>query len=80
MICKARFHCESVLHTTYGREVQLRPIWTGHPADNNYSTATPNGTLGMTITNEELFEFFVPGKVYDLAMTEWEENSNGQAQ
>lgn len=48
------------------QQVCLKPIWTGHPEDNNFSQATPDGELHLTVTNEHIHGTFKPGEVYDL--------------
>lgn len=78
-VCTARFVCQYVTDmgdTDYGDggqcnlEVGLRAVWNGHPDDNNYSKATPNGDMKMTITNPALKDFFKPQHTYDLVITD----------
>ncbi len=73
----ARFVCASVTDfggygkgedRTVNLQIKMNAIWTGHPEDNNYSKATPNGDLTMQISNPALDGHFKPGDVYDITI------------
>ncbi len=60
-----RFKCESVLCFPSSRTVRLTAT---DKAD--FSKYTPSGTFEFSVTNENVFPVFEPGKVYDIAITE----------
>lgn len=68
---RAKFVCESV--TNYGnwQKANLRAVYGGssNAEDNQFSQATPHGTLEMTISNPAAFDFLEPGKAYYLDFT-----------
>lgn len=51
--------------------VKLNPSYVSNPDNPNHAfwKATPTGNLEMTITNPEVFDFFVPGRSYFLDFT-----------
>jgi len=64
---RAKFKCESV--TNYGNgylQTKLSAKYSDNPEDNQFSLATPSGTLEMTVTRPEVTSFFEPGKSYYL--------------
>jgi hypothetical protein len=65
----ARFVCESVTRYDSGESVKFTAIWSGHREDNNYSEATPSGSLELYISNKNVHGFFVPQQVYNLLIT-----------
>lgn len=67
-ICK--FRCESVTKTTYGETPKLVAQYDQDlEEDRRFSKATPSGTLEASISNENVFGFFQPGKCYYLTVT-----------
>jgi hypothetical protein len=65
----ARMVCQSVTLFPSSEVITMRAIWSGHPEDNNYSSATPNGTFEITVSNEAIFGAFKPGSVYNFLIT-----------
>ena len=70
MTVQARMLCHYI--TDYGVEnkhVCLKPV-IGGSGNESYSKWTPNGNLELTITNPEAAVQFVPGRVYDVVISE----------
>lgn len=53
-------------------EVTLSPMYSNNPEDNQFSKATPSGSLKMIVTTEVGKAYFTPGKYYYLDFTEAE--------
>lgn len=78
---RAKFSVEHVVD--YGeaskgypnKRVKLNAVYSGdrNIEDNQFSMATPWGTLEMMISNPNAIDFFTPGKKYYLDFTEAEE-------
>jgi hypothetical protein len=75
MIVNARFVCQTVTSNGYDEKINMHSIWTGHPEDNSYSEATPNGSFEIYVTNKALHGHFQPGEVYDFKITHHEKSS-----
>jgi hypothetical protein len=67
---KAKFLCVSVLLHMAGQDkgetVELIPVYGDSEENKSFSKYTPSGKLTLTITNENLFGFYQPGKQYYL--------------
>ena len=60
---RAKWHCESVTKNDYHQEiVRFRAAF--GPGNEDWSKATPGGTLEMTISNEAAHGKFIPGQDY----------------
>jgi len=85
MTVKARMVCKTISVSAYrsnqdlpdsiwvaSQEVILEPVYSEHKDDPNYtySQATPSGQVKLTITNKDAYEYFKPGKVYDVNFIE----------
>lgn len=78
---RAKFQVESV--TDYGsqypghvaKRVKLNAVYSHekNTEDNQFSSATPSGTLEMMISNPNATDFLKPGKKYYLDFTEAED-------
>lgn len=78
MSLRAKFQVEHVVD--YGsydkvhpnKKVKLNAVYSHdkNTEDNQFSAATPSGTLEMMISNPNATEFFKPGKKYYLDITE----------
>lgn len=57
------------------KEVELMAVYSNekNTEDNQFSQATPSGTLKMMVTAEGAQKFFTPGKSYYLDFQECEE-------
>jgi hypothetical protein len=67
---RAKFKCDSV--TKYQgdhEEVDLTTQYSDTKEDNEFSQATPSGSLKMMIDNPKAKGYFVPGKDYYLDFT-----------
>lgn len=65
MTVKAKFKCNSVTTTEYNKTANLNAVYgtTGENAD--FSKATPNGQLQITIDKDAVAaNFFIPGLNY----------------
>ena len=70
MKVKAKFKCESVTRYTGSVEVKMNPVCADEVEENQrFHKYTPCGELKMQITNENLFDSFVPGKNYYVDIT-----------
>lgn len=75
MATRAKFKCQSVTRTKSGtkeyQEVKLSAVYGGdkNSEDNQFSEATPSGTLIMVISNPAVLGFFEPDKNYYLDIT-----------
>ncbi len=71
---RAKFMCDSVEDFGNGYlTAKLRAVAsTDNYEDQDFSKATPNGTLSMSIDNPALVGFFKPNKAYYLDFTEAE--------
>ena len=82
---KARMVCKSITVEGYrsnqdledtidvsSQTVILEPVYSEHKDDPNYtfSQYTPSGQVRLVITNKEAYEYFKPGKVYDVDFRE----------
>jgi hypothetical protein len=69
---RAKFNVSKVTKEFYGEEVHLHAVYANetNAEDNQFSTATPNGQLTMTISNPNALGFFQEGKSYYLDFTE----------
>lgn len=68
MSVRAKFYVQSVLKTASSSEVKLGAVCRGK--DNaEWSAATPNGMITMTILNDVAAKFFEPGEEVYLDFT-----------
>ena len=67
---RAKFRVEHVIHYAGARNVNMRAVHDGSPENNQFSQATPSGTLEMHINNPTAFDFLEPGKNYYLDFTQ----------
>lgn len=68
---RARVKCSTVRRTQYTESVVLNAVYSPKPTDPNYSfsEATPVAKFEMTITNQDAWGFYQPGKTYDVLFT-----------
>ncbi len=66
---RGKFTCTKATKTNYGTEVSFWALYSNTPEDNSYASATPFGTVTMTVNNPEAEEFFLPGQAYYLDFT-----------
>jgi len=69
-VVTCRFVCDSRTELRHGEKVNLQAIWSGHPENNNYSQATPQGSFEIYINNPKVYGFFKPNGVYDFEIRE----------
>lgn len=69
---RAKFNVTKVTKEFYGEEVELHAVYASetNAEDNQFSSATPNGHLTMTISNPNAIGFLQEGKSYYLDFTE----------
>lgn len=69
---RAKFRVGSYTqYTGAGRKFELSAVTDdGTPENQRYYTATPSGTLSITIDNPAVVDFLQPGKSYYLDFTE----------
>lgn len=69
---RAKFQPEQITDFGYGsKQFKLRAVYSNNPGeDNQFSTATPSGTIEMTVSNPEVMDFFQHGKKYYVDFTE----------
>lgn len=69
---RAKFNVSNVKNESWGEEVELHAVYSNenNTEDNQFSQATPNGRLTMTISNPAAKGFLQPGKSYYLDFTE----------
>ena len=67
---RAKFSCWDVKRDMYGEHVHLEAVYGTDDKDNEennqFSEATPSGTLTMQISNPSAMGFFEPGNEYYL--------------
>ena len=66
---RAKFRVEHVIHYSGARNVKLSAVHGGSPENNQFSQASPSGSLEMHINNPAAFDFLEPGKSYYLDFT-----------
>lgn len=71
MTVLCRFKCNEVVHFQGHRKVKLSAI---EKAD--FAKWTPSGTFEFSLTNESVYAFFEPGKVYDIRIDEHSDDAN----
>lgn len=71
----ARFKCDHITDYGSSKEVKFSAVYSNDKTNPNYtySLYTPSGSLSMMITNPAAYDQFKPGKIYDLAFTEYVE-------
>ena len=68
---RAKFHCNSVNHNEYNRNVNLTAICGKEGENADFTKATPVGELNISISNDvPASDFFVPGQNYYLDFTQ----------
>lgn len=67
---KAKVIVNSVENFGHSERPKMSPVTGGSPEDNNYSQATPGGSLELYISNPAAFGFFKSGKKYHVTFTE----------
>ena len=71
---RAKFSCWDVKNDEYGEHIHLEAVYGTDEKDNEennqFSEATPAGTLNMQITNPGAKGFFKEGKEYYLDFSE----------
>lgn len=67
---KAKFNCDSVLKNSYCEMVSMSPVISGSEENNSFSKSTPSGKLELSISNENIYGYFIPGKQYYLTIEE----------
>lgn len=69
---RAKFVVQSFTqYTGGGRQFALSAVTDdGTPENERYNTATPSGTLSITITNPAVVDFLEVGKAYYLDFTQ----------
>lgn len=68
MAVRAKFFCSEVARTTYGGRVKLNAVTRGED-NKKWASATPSGSIEMTIKNELAVEFFDVGEEYFIDFT-----------
>lgn len=63
---RCKFRCVSVKQTEYDQQVELSALYSESKEDNSFASATPSGNMTMSVTNRNLWGYFVPGKAYYL--------------
>lgn len=64
---RAKFRCDSIKTTTYGREFEFNPVIGGSPENEEFFKTTPGGKLTLNVKNDGVnFEL---GKEYYLDFT-----------
>ena len=65
MNTRCKFQCVEVKHQKQSQNVLLEPVTSDSAEENkSFSKYTPAGKLELTITNEKIFNVFVPGNDY----------------
>lgn len=64
---RAKFKCDSVTLTESGKEVNLSPVTSGGPENENFFKWTPSGAINMGIVNPAVD--FNPGQEYYVDFT-----------
>lgn len=69
---RAKFNCTSVTDSYGNQEVELWAVYAGdrNSEDNQFSSATPNGRITMTISNPAAIGFLEEGKSYYVDFSE----------
>lgn len=72
---RAKFQCLNIVQYDGWQEANLNAVYGGssNAEDNQFSQATPSGTLKISISNPKAKDFFKPGKAYYLDFKEVEE-------
>lgn len=72
---RAKFRCNSVQDFGQGGETSAlgAVVDDGTPENERYHTATPSGSLTLSVSNPSVRGFFKPGKSYYLDFTEAEQ-------
>ena len=72
---RAKFKCLQVNNTEHTKEVNLAAVYDQSEDNKDFTNATPNGNLNITIRNDApASEFFKPGKFYFMDFTEAEQS------
>jgi hypothetical protein len=50
-------------------EIEMSAVYTGSPEDNSYASATPSGSIKMTVTNPEAIDKLPVGKSFYVDFT-----------
>lgn len=69
---RAKVTIESVLLSTYGETITMKPVTNGTEEDNTYSKYTPSGEIKLLLTNPNLYGKIVPGSKYYVDFSEAE--------
>lgn len=72
MSTRAKFKCNHVTNFGEYENASLHAVYAGdkNEEDNQFSKATPSGSLEITISNPAAIGFFKPGKDYYLDISE----------
>jgi len=76
---RAKFKGDYVKDFGYGsKEVQLSAVYSNkkNTEDNEFSQATPSGTITMMISNPKAYDFIIPGRQYYVDFTLVPEEDN----
>lgn len=68
---RAKFQCQSVKQTTYGREIEFSPVVSGSQENEEFFKTTPGGKIVLNVKNEGVN--FEVGKFYYTDFTEAEQ-------
>lgn len=70
---RAKFKCSNKTTTEGGYEktysVVLYPVTTGSEENKSFYASTPSGKIELTLTSENTFNLFKPGKEYYVDFT-----------
>lgn len=66
---RAKFQCQSVTKYPLNVNVVMTPVKTGTPENDAFFKYSPGGKFELLISNEALFDFFVPGQSYYFDIT-----------
>ena len=64
---RAKFRCDSIKTTSYGREFELNPVISGSPENEAFFKTTPGGKITLLVKNDGV-EFEI-GKEYYVDFT-----------
>lgn len=69
---RAKFQTGSITDFGYGsKQFKLSAVYSNNPGeDNQFSQATPSGTIEMMVSNPDAMDFFQHGKKYYVDFTE----------
>lgn len=70
MTLRAKFLCNKIEDYGTWKKVFLMAQYSNTKEDNQFSSATPSGSMEMTVTSESGMGYFKPGKQYYLDITE----------